>query len=179
MAQYKKLQNYCANYNTANGAANEVVNGAANEVVNGAANGAANGAVNGAANGAANGAVNEGYIHQKQQIKSINNQDDLDELKVISDAIVLIKYFATWCGPCKNFAPKYDKLVNESGPDVIAAEVDIDQLSSDIVGVPTTEVYVGGVKFATITGGSIEKLNNSIENGRALLISRNNNSTRG
>jgi len=156
MAQYKKLQNYCVNYNNAN------------EV------------------------SNERYVERLtpapapapaptpvQQVISINNKDDLDELKNIPGHIVLVKYFATWCGPCKNFAPKYEKLANESGPDVIATEVDIDQVPSNIQGVPTTEVYVGGVKVDTITGGSIENLNKSIENVRAVHNPRNKKSTCG
>ena len=38
----------------------------------------------------------------------INFQDSIEEGKV------LVKYWAPWCGPCKNYAPTFEKFAEEN-----------------------------------------------------------------
>jgi thioredoxin 1 len=37
--------------------------------------------------------------------------------------IVLVDFWAAWCGPCRQFAPVFDK-VSEANPDIVFAKVD-------------------------------------------------------
>ncbi|HEX6873269.1 MAG TPA: thioredoxin [Micromonosporaceae bacterium] len=39
------------------------------------------------------------------------------------DGIVLIDFWAAWCGPCVRFAPTYER-VSEQHPDIVFAKVD-------------------------------------------------------
>lgn len=42
---------------------------------------------------------------------------------VSGNDIVLIDFWASWCGPCRTFAPVYEN-VSETNPDIVFAKVD-------------------------------------------------------
>ena len=42
---------------------------------------------------------------------------------ITSNDIVVVDYWADWCGPCKSFAPVFEK-VSEDFPDAVFAKVD-------------------------------------------------------
>ena len=48
------------------------------------------------------------------------------EQVVTSNATVIVDYWAPWCGPCRGFAPVFEK-VSESHPDVVFAKVNTDE----------------------------------------------------
>ena len=48
------------------------------------------------------------------------------EETVLGDGIVLVDFWAEWCGPCKSFAPVYE-TVSERYPDITFAKVDTEQ----------------------------------------------------
>jgi thioredoxin 1 len=63
--------------------------------------------------------------------------------------IVLIDWWADWCGPCRAFAPVYDRVA-EANPDVTFAKIDTDreqELASafSIRSIPTLMIFRDGV----------------------------------
>jgi len=48
------------------------------------------------------------------------------ESTITSNATVIIDYWAPWCGPCRGFAPIYERVA-EKHPDVVFAKVNTDE----------------------------------------------------
>jgi thioredoxin 1 len=45
---------------------------------------------------------------------------------VTSNSTVIVDYWAPWCGPCRGFAPVFEKVA-EKNPDIVFAKVNTDQ----------------------------------------------------
>jgi len=48
-------------------------------------------------------------------------KDNFEEI-VTNNEFVIVDFWAPWCGPCRSFAPTYEK-VSEDHPDVVFAKV--------------------------------------------------------
>lgn len=83
-------------------------------------------------------------------ILEVNAQNFMREVVQVSLQIPVLVYFtAAWCGPCKQFGPLLEKVVNEAGGRARLAKVDIDknpQLAQQfrIQSVPMVYIFVGG-----------------------------------
>ena len=52
-------------------------------------------------------------------------KDNFEQV-VTSNPTVVVDYWAPWCGPCRGFAPVFEK-VSEQHPDVVFAKVNTDE----------------------------------------------------
>ncbi len=81
--------------------------------------------------------------------------------------LVIVDFFATWCGPCQMFIPIFDKLASEE-KEAVLIKVDIDQenelaMNSKISGVPTIVAYKNGQEVGRFSGfRPLEDLKNFI-----------------
>lgn len=57
-----------------------------------------------------------------KELKTAKNLNEL--LDSSGDKLVVIDFFADWCGPCRVMAPKFEKMASEF-PDVVFAKVNI------------------------------------------------------
>lgn len=79
--------------------------------------------------------------------------DDMARL-LAGNRVVVIDFYATWCGPCKAYSPKFQRLEREmrrTFPEAsfVFASVDIDRhhelaRSARVMSVPTTVAYTMG-----------------------------------
>ena len=72
-----------------------------------------------------------------------------DHDQTVKEGIVLIDFWAAWCGPCRQFAPVFER-VSERNTDAIFAKVDTEaepELAQmyGITSIPTLVVYRDGI----------------------------------
>ena len=54
---------------------------------------------------------------------TVNLTKDTFEQTILDNDIVLVDFWAEWCGPCRSFAPTYEK-VSELHEDIVFGKVD-------------------------------------------------------
>jgi thioredoxin 1 len=80
-----------------------------------------------------------------------------DEVIKGAQKLVLVDFWAEWCGPCKAMEPVLDSVASEIGSDVIIAKVNVDdnpELASrfQVMAIPTFLLFKDGQEIARIRG---------------------------
>jgi thioredoxin 1 len=77
------------------------------------------------------------------------NLTDATHDETVKDGIVLIDFWAAWCGPCRSFAPVFER-VSQRHPDATFAKVDTEQEQElagryGVTSIPTLVIYRDGI----------------------------------
>jgi thioredoxin len=93
------------------------------------------------------------------ELNLMNFQDTIDEI----EGYALVKFWASWCGPCKRYAPTFDKFAEEN-PAVKCFSIDAEKEQGlceeyGVSSIPVTLVFKDG-EFKTKVSGILtaEKL---------------------
>lgn len=84
------------------------------------------------------------------------NSTDFPAL-VQDDKLLVVDFFATWCGPCKKLSPTLDELSEEFGDRVNIVKVDVDEsedlaMTYGIRSVPTVLFFKNGQQVDKFVG---------------------------
>ena len=87
--------------------------------------------------------------------KLVNNSQFYNKIRT-SDKLVVMDFFATWCGPCKMLTPIFESLSKEMRDKVDFAKIDIDRSLEvaqeyEIVSVPTMIIFKNGKEVQRIS----------------------------
>ena len=78
-------------------------------------------------------------------IKEVNDINFNEEI-ANSDNLVVVDFWAPWCGPCKMLSPVIEELANEMGTNVKFAKINVDESpiiasTYKISSIPTVMVF--------------------------------------
>ena len=84
------------------------------------------------------------------------NKDNFEELVIKSDKVVLLDFYADWCGPCQMVAPIVHSI-SEEHEEYLIGKVNVDDdpeiaQAFDIVSIPTLVVMKDGKIVSTAVG---------------------------
>ena len=99
-------------------------------------------------------------------------KDNFEEV-VTGNDIVIVDFWAPWCGPCKGFAPVYE-AASEKHPDIVFAKVNTDEQQElaghfSIRSIPTISLFRESVMLFSQAGAlPAAGLESVIEQARAI-----------
>ncbi|KAH7640324.1 thioredoxin 2 [Dermatophagoides farinae] len=102
-------------------------------------------------------------------VHKVTDKDDMKkQLKDAGDKLVVVDFYATWCGPCRLIAPVLEKLAEENKEKLVVLKVDVDEneeLTSEygITSMPTFVLIKNEQKVHSFSGASEPKLREAIQ----------------
>lgn len=87
----------------------------------------------------------------------IINERQFGEKVLSSDKLVLVDFFASWCGPCQMIAPILEQVSRESDGNYEIFKVDVDQNENlartyGIMSIPTMVLFKNGQPVDKVIG---------------------------
>ena len=88
---------------------------------------------------------------------AIEVTDDTFESTIADNKLVLVDFWAPWCGPCRMVAPVLDEIAGEHGDKVTIAKVNTDEnqvvaSKHGIMSIPTMMLFKNGEKIDQMVG---------------------------
>lgn len=82
---------------------------------------------------------------------------NFDEIIVNSEIPVIVDFWASWCGPCKMFAPAFNEVAKKYPLKAVFAKVNTENEQNisgkyHIMSIPTLIVYKNGVEVKRVSG---------------------------
>ena len=99
-----------------------------------------------------------GEIPTPNEPVHVTGPDHLDEL-IGDGGVVLVDFYADWCGPCKMIEPIVERVAAET--DATVAKVDVDSQGAlasryQVQGIPTLYLFADGEQVERLVGAKDE-----------------------
>lgn len=77
-----------------------------------------------------NSASQSGKVSVTSEDETASNASKDEIVDSSSSKIIVIDFFATWCGPCKAMAPAMEQMQEKYGDKIIIRKIDVDEEQS-------------------------------------------------
>ncbi|CDO94807.1 unnamed protein product [Kluyveromyces dobzhanskii CBS 2104] len=89
------------------------------------------------------------------------------EKALTDDKLVIVDFFATWCGPCKMIAPMLEKFATQYEGKATFLKVDVDEVAdvakkNDVSVMPTLVFFKGGKEVTRVMGADLAAIKKNI-----------------
>lgn len=105
--------------------------------------------------------LNKKSIDPTREIKHIETTEERNDIIEKNDMVV-IKYSAEWCGPCKKIGPEYLSMCQNDIDGVIYCEEDVDAdlgpYADEIKSIPAFHIFNKGKFISSCKGSNMEVL---------------------
>ena len=107
----------------------------------------------------------EGGEAEVREIKTVEEWRSI--IAENSERLVVMDFYAVWCGPCKAMAPAFKSWASEY-PTALFCKVDVDKNrptmeAAQIKAMPTFKFYKGGVEIESVRGANRAKVKELLE----------------
>jgi len=117
--------------------------------------------------------IKKQYLNNDLNNNNLNNKEEVEEMEEVnvltitsenytqeveqSDKIVLIDFWASWCGPCKMMSPIIDNVAKQLDGQVKVGKINVDAetelaVKYNIVSIPTLVIIKDGEVVKTFVG---------------------------
>ena len=99
------------------------------------------------------------------------NNDNFNKEVLESDELVLVDFWATWCGPCQMIAPVVEQIAKEYSDKLKVGKVNVDDnqelaIKYGVMSIPTLMFFKAGNLVNTVVGfhskSELEEIINSL-----------------
>ena len=81
----------------------------------------------------------------KQIITQIESRQDFMELLKVNPGCIVLKFGATWCGPCKQIAPQVEHGFMNMPDNVLCGDIDVDESFDVFAFLKSKKMTSGGI----------------------------------
>ena len=79
-----------------------------------------------------------------------------------SEKIVLVDFYADWCGPCRMMSPVIDSIAEELGENIKVGKVNVDDnqdlaIKYNVMSIPTIIIFKNGMPMKSFIGVTNKK----------------------
>eukprot|EP00051_Salpingoeca_urceolata_P006482 m.85577 g.85577 ORF g.85577 m.85577 type:complete len:109 (+) comp14849_c0_seq5:2074-2400(+) len=103
-------------------------------------------------------------------IKQVVEQEEFNTIiKEAGDKLVIVDFYADWCGPCKQLAPKLEELSTKT-PNAIFLKVNVDDseeiaAQEKVSAMPTIKFFKGGKELSdsAVLGNKFDAIRETVD----------------
>ncbi len=98
-----------------------------------------------------------GSNNEKSAVASVTNHQEFEQMVLKSEVPVLVDFWASWCGPCRQQMPIVETLAGQVGDKARVVKINVDEAAElaekmGVSSIPTLMVFKNGKETSRLVG---------------------------